>query len=87
MVVLLDLAKAFDTIDPNINYYNNLPPKIKVVTRTGDRKIRSVSMRLPDKFSLNLVLRAFSSTIFKIAARLNIVEEKALGTRLNFHCL
>jgi len=44
-------------------------------------------MRLLDKFSLNLVPRAFSSTIFKIEARLKIVEEKALGTRLSFHCL
>ena len=31
---------------------------------------------------LNLVPSAFSSTIFKMADRLKIVEEKALGTRL-----
>ena len=52
-VVFLDLAKAVDTIDQNINYANNFPPKIKVV----DREIRSVSMRFLDN------LGEFSSSV------------------------
>ena len=47
-VVFPGLGKAFDTIDHNINYSNNFPPKKKVVTRTVDREIRSVYMRLLD---------------------------------------
>jgi len=69
-VVFLDLAKAFDTIDHNINYSNNFPPKIKVVTRTGDREIRSVSMRLLDN------LREFSPSVSEQAPALGDERER-----------